>query len=127
MAENGESNGNGNGNGGRVTTAQLYEAILGVNERMDRKFEVLSREIKEITRVEPPRLVQHVNVIERDLEKETRLRKEEDDCLQAGVNNANKEIVDLKLASSRGDKIIASVNAALVVIGGIISAALGSK
>lgn len=127
MAENGESNGNGNGNGGRVTTAQLYEAILGVNERMDRKFEVLSREIKEITRVEPPRLVQQVNVIERDLEKETRLRKEEDDCLQAGVNNANKEIVDLKLASSRGDKIIASVNAALVVIGGIISAALGSK
>ena len=106
---------------GRVTTAQLYQAILQVNDRMDKKFETLTNQIHDMTRAEPPRLVQQVNNIERDLGREIRERQAEDDCLQAGVNDNKKEIVDLKVQSSRGDKI----STAIAVIGGIISAALG--
>lgn len=119
MEHTGEQN-----NNEKVTTALLYREILNINERMDRKFEALSHEIREMTRVEPARLVQQVNVIERDLEKETRLRKEQDECLEADVRQTHNDIVDLKIQSSKGDKIIAGLNAVLIVLAEIISSLL---
>jgi hypothetical protein len=119
---------------GRVTTAQLLQAVIQTNdrmddkfkqsnERMDARFEALARQIQEMTRVEPPRLVQQVKTIERDLEKEINQRQLEDECLQTGVDRNRDDIVELKIQSTRWDRI----NASLSVVTGVIAGLFGAS
>src|SRR3989304_5929393 len=91
---------------GKVSNKEFYQELTAMRREMIEMERRITNKLDDMTRVEPPRLVQQVNTLERRLEAEI-------DCLQEGVDQAKAGVIELRVASARGDKITGVVAATI--------------